>query len=127
MLKHTLSVEKDVQIESLRDDQARKKAEHLLLMRNTRNGAGRACEVHCAEMQQRQLEMERSEERHHEEMKALRLTCCEQHVVTCLLEVFVEENPAATNTKVVVMDKDFTKIPAIRTTFPSSQAVQLCQ
>ncbi|XP_065291475.1 uncharacterized protein [Dermacentor albipictus] len=51
----------------------------------------------------------------------------QQHVVNQLLETFVQENPAAADTQVVVVDKDFTEINAIRTTFPSSPAVQLCQ
>ncbi|KAM7303421.1 uncharacterized protein ISCGN_013379, partial [Ixodes scapularis] len=51
----------------------------------------------------------------------------QQHVVTRLLELFVQENPATANTKVVVVDKDFTEINAVRTTFPSTPAVQLCQ
>ncbi|KAG0430941.1 hypothetical protein HPB47_022240 [Ixodes persulcatus] len=51
----------------------------------------------------------------------------EQHVVTRLLELFVQENTATANTRVVVVDKDFTEITAVRTTFPSAPAVQLCQ
>lgn len=59
---------------------------------------------------------------------AYAFVCSEQqHVVTRLLEVFVEENPAAVNTKLVVVDKDFTEITAVRKTYPDSPAAQLCQ
>ncbi|KAH8032801.1 hypothetical protein HPB51_001936 [Rhipicephalus microplus] len=51
----------------------------------------------------------------------------EQHVVTSLLEIFVQENSAATNTKVVVIDKDFTEVNAVKAAFPGSPAVQLCE
>lgn len=55
------------------------------------------------------------------------VACEQQHVVTRLLEVFVRENPAALDTKVVVVDKDFAEIAAIKTAFSSSPAVQLCE
>lgn len=51
----------------------------------------------------------------------------QQHVVTSLLEIFVQENSAATNTKVVVIDKDFTEVNAVKAAFPGSPAVQLCE
>ncbi|XP_075732959.1 uncharacterized protein LOC142761719 [Rhipicephalus microplus] len=47
----------------------------------------------------------------------------QQHVVTSLLEIFVQENSAATNTKVVVIDKDFTEVNAVNAAFPGSPAV----
>lgn len=51
----------------------------------------------------------------------------QQHVVSQLLAMFVQGNPDTANTKVAVVDKDFTEISAIRTTFPNSPATQLCQ
>lgn len=51
----------------------------------------------------------------------------QQHVVTQLLGIFVKENLATARTSVVVVDKDFTEISAVRETFPSKPAVQLCQ
>lgn len=39
----------------------------------------------------------------------------------------MKENPAALDMKVVVVDKDFTEIAAIKTAFSSSPAVQLCE
>ncbi|XP_049517097.1 uncharacterized protein LOC119441311 isoform X2 [Dermacentor silvarum] len=51
----------------------------------------------------------------------------QQHVVTKLLETFVNANSAAARTNVVIVDKDFTEIAAIRETFHSRPAVQLCQ
>lgn len=51
----------------------------------------------------------------------------QQHVVTHLLETFVKDNARAADTNVVVIDKDFTEIAAIREAFPSQPAVQLCQ
>ncbi|XP_077537073.1 uncharacterized protein LOC144149387 [Haemaphysalis longicornis] len=51
----------------------------------------------------------------------------QQHVVTKLLDIFVKENTAASKTSVVVVDKDFTEISAVRESFPSKPAVQLCQ
>ncbi|XP_064485129.1 uncharacterized protein ZSWIM9-like [Ornithodoros turicata] len=50
----------------------------------------------------------------------------QQHVINSLLELFVTENPDTRRTQVVVVDKDFTEISAVRHTFPSSPAVQLC-
>lgn len=50
----------------------------------------------------------------------------QQHVVTELLNTFVKENTGTSRTSVVV-DKDFTEISAVRETFPSKPAVQLCQ
>ncbi|KAH9378340.1 hypothetical protein HPB48_009929 [Haemaphysalis longicornis] len=51
----------------------------------------------------------------------------QQHVVTQLLDIFVQENTAASKTSVVVVDKDFTGISAVREPCPSKPAVQLCQ
>ncbi|XP_037512314.2 uncharacterized protein LOC119389173 [Rhipicephalus sanguineus] len=51
----------------------------------------------------------------------------QQHVVTQLLQTFVKENEEAARTNVVVVDKDFTEINAVRETFPSKPAVHLCQ
>lgn len=51
----------------------------------------------------------------------------QQHVVTKLLETFVNENSKAACTNVVIVDKDFTEISAIRGAFTSRPAVQLCQ
>lgn len=51
----------------------------------------------------------------------------EQQHVTQLLNIFVKENTAASKTSVVVVDKDSTEISAVRETFPSKPAVQLCQ
>lgn len=51
----------------------------------------------------------------------------QQHVVSQLLATFVQGNPDTANPKVVVVDKDFTEISAIRTTFPDSPAIQPCQ
>lgn len=49
------------------------------------------------------------------------------HVLSKLLETFVKENPSSQETQVVVVDKDFTAINAIRNTFTSAPSVQLCQ
>lgn len=51
----------------------------------------------------------------------------QQHVVTRLLQTFVEENPAAIDTKVVIVDKDFTEVNAVKAAFPGSPVVQLCE
>uniref|UniRef100_A0A2R5LBF0 Putative transcription initiation factor tfiid subunit 3 n=1 Tax=Ornithodoros turicata TaxID=34597 RepID=A0A2R5LBF0_9ACAR len=51
----------------------------------------------------------------------------QQHVVTHLLQIFVRENGGTAETNVVIVDKDFTEIAAIREAFPSEPAVQLCQ
>lgn len=51
----------------------------------------------------------------------------QQHVVTRLLQTFVQENPAAEDTKVVVVDKDFTEVNAVKAAFPGSPVVQLCE
>ncbi|XP_064473400.1 uncharacterized protein ZSWIM9-like [Ornithodoros turicata] len=49
------------------------------------------------------------------------------NTVSKLREIFVQENPAVQHTKVVVVDKDFTAISAVRNVFPSMPAIQLCQ
>ncbi|KAH8027311.1 hypothetical protein HPB51_004223 [Rhipicephalus microplus] len=51
----------------------------------------------------------------------------QQHVVSKLLETFVKENVKTSETNVVIIDKDFTEIAAIRETFNSKPAVQHCQ
>lgn len=51
----------------------------------------------------------------------------QQHVVSKLLETFVKENAKTSDTNVVIVDKDFTEIAAIRETFNSKPSVQLCQ
>ncbi|KAL3191943.1 hypothetical protein MRX96_059446 [Rhipicephalus microplus] len=49
------------------------------------------------------------------------------HHVTEMLNLFVKENPCSENTGVIVVDKDFTEISAIRSAFPSAPSIQLCQ
>ncbi|KAL3186036.1 hypothetical protein MRX96_028165 [Rhipicephalus microplus] len=51
----------------------------------------------------------------------------ECHHVTEMLNLFVKENPCSENTGVIVVDKDFTEISAIRSAFPSAPSIQLCQ
>lgn len=41
--------------------------------------------------------------------------------------MFVDESPESAHTKVVIVDKDFTEISAIKAAFSSSPAIQLCQ
>lgn len=42
-----------------------------------------------------------------------------------LLDMFVDESPESAHTKVVIVDKDFTEISAIKAAFSSSLAIQL--
>nr|XP_050024996.1 uncharacterized protein LOC126519678 [Dermacentor andersoni] len=49
------------------------------------------------------------------------------HNVSAVLDIFVRENSSTEQTKVVVVDKDFTAISAIRSAFSSKPAIQLCQ
>ncbi|KAH6939389.1 hypothetical protein HPB50_017749 [Hyalomma asiaticum] len=49
------------------------------------------------------------------------------HHVTEMLNLFVKENPCSDNTGVIVVDKDFSEISAIRSAFPSAPSIQLCQ
>lgn len=51
----------------------------------------------------------------------------QQHTVTNLLKTFVTNNPKASETSVVIVDKDFTEISAIKEAFQSQPAIQLCQ
>lgn len=51
----------------------------------------------------------------------------QSHHVTEILNLFVRENPCSENTGVIVVDKDFTQISALRSTFPSAPSIQLCQ
>lgn len=49
------------------------------------------------------------------------------HHITEMLNLFVKENPCSENTGVIVVDKDFSEISAIRSAFPSVPSIQLCQ
>ncbi|KAH7949186.1 hypothetical protein HPB49_006233 [Dermacentor silvarum] len=44
-----------------------------------------------------------------------------------MLNLIVKEKPCSENTGVIVVDKDFSEISAIRSAFPSAPSIQLCQ